>query len=149
MRTWLIVLLFLSGCTPSWAEDGYGAMKDFIRQEDERLKDIKLLSLDLEKAGLELKKKEVQGKMAELSGALVQEKGAAPKADDGEPDIHISGIIINDAVKQAFIGIDGKILCVREGQELAGKMKVTKITGQSVSVQFSDGKTRQLMLPGV
>ena len=140
---WLCVLVLLSGCTPSWAEDSYADMKSFIQQEDERLKDIKLLSLDLEK-------KQIQAKMAELSGTAAQDKaaGVLGKVTDGPPDIHVSGVIINDAVKQAFINMDGKMFPVREGQEIGDKMKVIKITSQFVSIQYADGKTHKLGLSG-
>ena len=145
---WLCVLVFLAGCTPSWAEDGYAMMKSFIQQEDERLKDIKILTLDLEKSGLELKKKEIQVKMAELSGAPAPDKGAGGFAGTGLPDVRVSGIVINDRLKQAFISVDGKVFPAREGQELENKMKIIKITGQSVSIQCADGQTRQLGLSG-
>ena len=140
---WLMVLVFWAGCTPSWAEDSYAAMKSFIQQEDERLKDIKLLSLDLEK-------KQIQAKMAELGGAVAQDKGIRSSAEtvDKPLDIRVSGIVINDTVKQAFISIDGKTFSVREGREITDKIKVVKITGQSVSIQYADGQTRQLGLPG-
>ena len=117
-------------------------MKDFIRQEDDRLKDIKLLSLDLEKADLEFKKKEIQTKMAGLSGTVAQDKGAPASGD--LTDIRVSGIVIKEGVGHAFISVEGKIFYVREGQDIGGKMKITKITDQVVFVQYPDGRTRPL-----
>ena len=147
MKAWLLIFVFLNSGL-AWAQDGYESMKGFIQQEDDRLKEIKLLSLDLEKAGLELKKKEIQNKMEGLNGALPQEKGAASvvRNTGASSDLRLSGIMINDKVRQAFIVAQGKQLSVHEGQDLANGMKIAKITAKSVSIVYADGTTRQLEL---
>ncbi len=147
MKIGLVVFVLGAVMPLAWADDqGYDAMKDFIRQEDDRLKDIKLLSLDLEKADLEFKKKEIQAKMAGLSGTVAQDKGIPASGD--LPDIRVSGIVIKEGVGHAFISVEGKIFYVREGQDIGGKMKITKITDQAVFIQYPDGRTRSLEWAG-
>ncbi len=147
MKIGLAVVLLGAVIPLAWADDqGYDAMKDFIRQEDDRLKDIKLLSLDLEKADLELKKKEIQTKMAGLSGTVTQDKSAP--ASGGLPDVRVSGIVIKEGIGRAFISVEGKIFYVREGQDIGDKMKITKIADQAVFIQYPDGRTRPLELYG-
>ena len=148
MKTGLVVFMLAAAVPLAWGQDdqGYDAMKDFIRQEDDRLKDIKLLSLDLEKADLEFKKKEIQAKMAGLSGTVTQDKGALTPG--GLPDIRVSGIVIKEGVGHAFISVEGRIFYVREGQDIGDKMKITKITDQAVLIQYPDGRTRSLELYG-
>ena len=147
MKIGLVVFVLGAVMPLAWADDqGYDAMKDFIRQEDDRLKDIKLLSLDLEKADLEFKKKEIQAKMAGLSGTVAQDKGIPASGD--LPDIRGSGIVIKEGVGHAFISVEGKIFYVREGQDIGGKMKITKITDQAVFIQYPDGRTRSLEWAG-
>src|SRR3989338_8900572 len=144
MKTGLVVFMLAAAVPLAWGQDdqGYDAMKDFIRQEDDRLKDIKLLSLDLEKADLEFKKKEIQAKMAGLSCTVTQDKGALTPG--GLTDIRVSGIVIKEGVGHAFISVEGRIFYVREGQDIGGKMKITKITDQAVFIQYPDGRTRSL-----
>ena len=148
MKTGLVVFMLAAAVPLAWGQDdqGYDAMKDFIRQEDDRLKDIKLLSLDLEKADLEFKKKEIQAKMAGLSGTVTQDKGALTPG--GLTDIRVSGIVIKEGVGHAFISVEGRIFYVREGQDIGGKMKITKITDQAVFIQYPDGRTRSLEWAG-
>src|SRR5262249_18575180 len=45
-------------------DEEFDHMKEFMRQEDERIKAIKILNLDLERADLELKKREIEVKLA-------------------------------------------------------------------------------------
>ena len=144
MKIGLVVFVLAAAVPLAWGQDdqGYDAMKDFIRQEDDRLKDIKLLSLDLEKADLEFKKKEIQTKMAGLSGTVAPDKGVPASGD--LPDIRVSGIVIKEGVGHAFISVEGKIFYVREGQDIGDKMKITKITDQAVFIQYPDGRTRPL-----
>lgn len=148
MKIGLVIFMLVAVMPLAWGQDdqGYDTMKDFIRQEDDRLKDIKLLSLDLEKADLEFKKKEIQTKMAGLSGAVAQDKGASTSGD--LPDIRVSGIIIKEGVGHAFISVEGRIFYVHEGKDIGDKMKIIKITDRSVSVQYPDGRTRLLELYG-
>ena len=148
MKIGLVVFVLAAAVPLAWGQDdqGYDAMKDFIRQEDDRLKDIKLLSLDLEKADLEFKKKEIQAKMAGLSGTVTQDKGALTPG--GLTDIRVSGIVIKEGVGHAFISVEGRIFYVREGQDIGGKMKITKITDQAVFIQYPDGRTRSLEWAG-
>ncbi len=143
MKIGLVVFVLGAVMPLAWADDqGYDAMKDFIRQEDDRLKDIKLLSLDLEKADLEFKKKEIQTKMAGLGGTIAQDKGAP--ASGGLPDVRVSGIVIKGGVGHAFISVAGKMFYVHEGQDIGDKMKIIKITDQAVFIQYPDGRTRPL-----
>jgi hypothetical protein len=155
MKTGLVVFMLAAAVPLAWGQDdqGYDAMKDFIRQEDDRLKDIKLLSLDLEKADLEFKKKEIQTKMAGLGGTVAQDKGAPASGPAiggaGDlPDVRVSGIVIKEGVGHAFISVEGRIFYVREGQDIGGKMKITKITDQAVFIQYPDGRTRSLEWAG-
>ena len=148
MKIGLVVFVLAAAVPLAWGQDdqGYDAMKDFIRQEDDRLKDIKLLSLDLEKADLEFKKKEIQTKMAGLSCTVAPDKGVPASGD--LPDIRVSGIVIKEGVGHAFISVEGRIFYVREGQDIGDKMKITKITDQAVFIQYPDGRTRSLEWAG-
>ncbi len=145
MKTALFVFVFIVGCSAAWAEEDYSAMRDFIKQEDERLKEIKLLTLDLEKADLEFKKKEIESKMSGLVGGPSPAQGiVSTKTADGLPDVQVSGVMINNTSKAAFINVDQKLFIVREGQEFGNGIKAVKITDQLVSVQYADGKIHSL-----
>ena len=120
-------------------------MKDFMREENERLKAIKILNLDLERADLELKQKEIQVKMAKLNkeGGMLDSNGAA-LLKSSKPLIKITSIFLNDKSKEAVINVDGLNLNTHEGEQTVSGIAIKKITSEAVTVQYSDGQVQEL-----
>ena len=145
MKLCLITLIAFLVCRGAWAEEDYSSMKKFIQQEDERLKDIKILSLDVEKTELEFKKKEILAKMSGLNQGHEQERSnSLSKPLDNVLDVHLAGVLINGNDKLAFINFNGKVLTVREGEEFGDQIKALEITSEQVCLQYPDGKKQIL-----
>ncbi len=126
------------------ADDDFEQMNDFIRQENEKLKNIKLLNLDVEWANLKLKKKEIEQKIVQLDKA--EGTGALPTLTPGvsdKPVIKLLGIFESDVFKKAVLNINGAKVNVQEGEQING-MLVKSITPQSVVLQSEDGQTQEL-----
>jgi hypothetical protein len=119
-------------------EDEFQEMADFIQQENERLKDIKLLNLDLERASLELKKKEIEQKMAQFHK---EENVMSQEDDDGvsRPSIKLLGVFLGGLKKQAVLSINGKQVNCKEGQYIEG-INIASIDSRLVTVQYADGE---------
>ncbi|MBI3601272.1 MAG: hypothetical protein HY209_00015 [Candidatus Omnitrophica bacterium] len=130
-------------------DDDFQQMNDFIQQENEKLKSIKLLNLDLERADLELKKKEIEQKIAQLNksegtlSASSQENTTDLKTS--RPIIKLLSIFESKTMKQAMLSIDGVNINVKEGQQM-DEMVVKSINLQTVIVEYEDGQTQELRL---
>jgi TolA-binding protein len=122
-------------------------MDEYMRKEDERIKDIRLLSLDLEKAGLELKQKEVQVKMVELSkGSKSAGVDAGPSSLNPSMFIkRLMALTVTENFKEAMIEINGAVAVVHEGDGIADG-KVFVIDAQGVNIIYPDGKEERLSL---
>ena len=126
-------------------DQNFQQMKDFMREENERFKAIKILNLDLERADLELKQKEIQVKMAQLnkeSGALINSNGSM-SVKPAKPLLKISGIFLTDEGKEALINVNGANQNAREGEQIASGIAVKKITSTAVTVQYADGQIQE------
>lgn len=126
------------------ADDDFEQMNEFIHQENERLKNIKLLNLDVEWANLKLKKKEIEQKIVQLdkAGGAGPSPTLTPGVSD-KPVMKLLGIFESDAFKKAILNINGAKVNVQEGEQING-MLVKSITPQSVVLQFEDGQTQEL-----
>ena len=124
-------------------------MNDFIHTENEKLKDIRLLNLDLEKYNLEFKKKEIEQKMAQLNkleNPMIpsnQENIAGSKMV--KPVLKLKSIFENEAKKQAMLSINGININVKQGEKVSG-VTIKIISPQLVAVEYEDGDTQELHL---
>ena len=120
-------------------------MKDFMSEENERLKTLKILNLDLERAGLELKQKEIQVKMIKLNKeGGVLDSNAVVSVKSSKPMVKITSIFLNDEGKEAVINVDGLNLNAHEGEQIASGIAIKKITPETVTVQYADGQIQEL-----
>ena len=127
------------------------SMDVFLNEEQARLKDIKLLNLDLEKASLEFKKKELQSKTAQL--AHVPEIPSVSAMDNNreplKPVVKLIGLTVNGGFKQALIQSNGILYTVKEGEAFADGLSVKSIASDKISIQHTDGKEEQIVFSGV
>ncbi len=120
-------------------------MDDYIHQEENRIKAIKLLSLDLEKANIELKQREVQVKLAELNKSGVF---TAPVASFSaqEPIVkRLISLMATGDFKEAVIEVNGAGVIVHEGDSIADG-KVKHINDKGLLIVYEDGQEEQLRL---
>ena len=117
-------------------------MQEFMRQANERLKSIKILNLDLERADLELKKREIEEKIIGLN----KDQNTAPIGLDSSTGLvkpmsfKVVGIFLNGNARQAIVSIDGRFIQVQEGQSIRQGVLVNKINADSVIFGYPDGK---------
>ncbi len=126
-------------------DDDFEAMNDFIHEENERAKDIKLLSLDLEKAGLILKKKEIEQKIELLRRP---QNGDLLKTDEDQESKSVSkfkliSVFVSSSVKKAILNINGVNYDFKEGQQI-GDITVASIEPEKVVIKLSNGLTQDI-----
>ncbi len=130
-------------------DDDFQQMNDFIQQENEKLKSIKLLNLDLERADLELKKKEIEQKITKLNksegGLSASSQESTTDLKTTRPVVKLVSIFESKTMKQAMLSIDGVNVNVKEGQQMDGVV-IKSIDPQAVMVKYEDGQTQELRL---
>ncbi len=123
-------------------------MEDFVNQESDQIKSIRMLTLDLERVSLELKKREVEIKLSQLSGKasapLTQQDSENGKA--AKPRIRFLGAFIHGQVKEAMISIDGVDCVVVDGQDMVEGFHIKAINTETVRVSFLDGHEETIKL---
>lgn len=120
-------------------------MREFMRQEEERIKQIKMLNLDLERANLELKKRQVDAQLAELGPK--QGTTALPAADlPKAPIIKLNGIVMAQDMQRAWITVDGTQSFFKEGQAIGTGLTLRKIAPDSVVVEHADGNKETIRI---
>lgn len=128
-------------------EDEFEKIDEFIRKENEKVKDIKLLNLDLEKAGLILKKKEIDQKIDQLrkaeSSGFVKTNEHEEEAKLLMPNIRLVSIFASASLKRAVLNINGVNNNVKEGQKI-GNVIIANINSENVMVKYSDGQTEEI-----
>ena len=127
--------------------DKFNQMNDFVNEEDEKLKEIKLLDLDLQRADLELKRKEIEQKINQLdkveSFPLMKEHDQNAESVVILPSIKLLSIFISDLNKKAVISVNGVNSTVIEGQHIDSFL-VKAIDSRKIVLQFSDGQIKEL-----
>ncbi|MBF0490607.1 MAG: hypothetical protein HQL15_08355 [Candidatus Omnitrophica bacterium] len=132
----------------SHSNDDFQEMDDFIKQENERLKDIKLLNLDLERANLELKRREIEQKMVQLNkadGAVSLEGEGDSDTQSNRPVIKLLGTFASASLKQAVLNVNGTSVHVKEGTDM-DSFVVGSISPQAVIIQYEDGESQEFRL---
>ena len=133
----------------SYEDQDFLQMNDFIHKEDDKIKDIKLLNLDLEKSTLELKKREIEQKIAQLQrrevSFVLPSKDDRDDAKEVKPFIKLRSIFESQFKKQAVLNIDGTDINVTEGQKIKGVV-IRGINQKVVVVEYGDGATEELSL---
>jgi hypothetical protein len=130
-------------------EDDLSQVDDFINKENNKLKDIKLLNLDLERAGLELKRKEIEQKISQLN----KTEGTVPLSfqetsvdvKPSRPLVKLVGIFESAMKKQAMLSINGQRRNVKEGQDIEG-IVIKAIQSQAITIQYQDGQVQDIYL---
>lgn len=127
------------------ADPGFEQMKEFLRQENERIKAIKILNLDLERADLELKKRQIEIKLANLNKHTVVPAGPA-SAVFLKPAFKLRGIFTSAETRQALINANGVTIQAIEGQTVGEGVTVKQITNDAAVLEYTDGKQETLNL---
>ncbi len=122
-------------------------MDAYIREEEGRIKDIKLLSLDLEKANIQLKRKEIESKMAELNKTNAPTLVTMPQSlpSGGVLLKRLTALTVSGDFKEATININGVSMMAHEG-DAVGEAKVATINAQGVDIIYPNGKKEKLTL---
>ncbi|MBI4310085.1 MAG: hypothetical protein HY591_07130, partial [Candidatus Omnitrophica bacterium] len=115
----------------------FNQMQEFLQQENERVKAIKILNLDLEHANLELKKKEIEVKLAELNKTGV---AVNLSSNPGSPSMGVSGIFVSGTDRWALMNIDGVRVQVKPGQAMRDGMVIKEINADAVIVRHRDAR---------
>jgi len=123
-------------------DQSFDQMKEFMRQEDDRIKAIKILNLDLERANLELKKGEIEVKIADLNrNQNVAVGSSGLPADFPKPALSkLCGIFVNGRNKKALMNVGGSYIQAGEGDTLRGGILVKSINADTVLLEYFDGK---------
>lgn len=118
--------------------------REFI---DERLKELEVIRLELEKSNLLLKKKEAQKQIYEIDKALPQDKNDGVSIGSGltgkeklvDPsDIKIKLLLISGNLKEGLLSLKGTPYAFKEGSFLASKLTVEKIEPDGVTFRQPD-----------
>jgi hypothetical protein len=127
------------------------AFREFI---NEKRHDLELIKLDLEKNDLLLKEKEIQKQIYEIDKALPQGKKEEPQkglfAGGLNPppvdsaDIKITMLMIAGGLKEGILTLKGTAYRFREGDCIASKLTVSKITRDAVTFRQLDGTELKL-----
>lgn len=127
----------------------FDQMQAFVKEENVRFKQIKLLSLDLEKAGLELKKKEVQKKIEDLErvkvladGPVMTNEGVTPG-----PMVVLTGIVRTETYKKASLSVNGRSFLLMESESVLG-VTLKEIRDSSVMIVYANGQEKEVALNG-
>ena len=118
--------------------------EDFIKAEEQRIKAIKLLSLDLEKLNLELKQKEIQAKMTQLDKTGPMDMPVATPSTEGQPPAakRLIGLTVAANLKEAVVEVNGIKSIVHEADTVAGGK--VHITDNEVTLVYPSGKQEKL-----
>jgi hypothetical protein len=125
-------------------EQDFQQMKEFIQQENDRMKEIRILNLDLERADLELRKKEIETKLAGMNkNGRVITSGFSAAA---KPVLKVTGIFVNGVDRQVLMNVDGVNIQVKEGESVRQGVIIKKITSDTVLLQYADGKNETIAM---
>ncbi len=148
----ILFLILMMGGQWVYAEDDGAAMETFFNEEQERIKTIKLLNLEVEKASLEFKKQEIQSKMAELnhgaSAVLAPVSATGQEQGVPKPVFKVMGLTVSGKFKQALIQADGVLYAVSPGGSFGAGHQVKSIDADKVVVQKSDGTQEEIVFNG-
>ena len=124
-------------------------MSDFIEEEDEKLKELKLLNLDLQKSDLLLKKKEIDQKINQLGRnenlSVFKEGRVESEVQEIVPSVKLVSIFLSDSSKKAILNINGVNIAVSEGQQF-DSFVTESIDAQKVLLEFEDGQSKELYI---
>lgn len=126
-------------------DDGFTQLKEFMRQEDERLKTIKILNLDVERADLELKKRQIELKLADLNKNTSVAISSNP-INPSKPVFRLAGIFVQEDTRQALMNVNGVNMQVGEGKPLAEGVMLKRIDTDTAVLKYPDGKEETLYL---
>ena len=127
-------------------DQGFEQMKEFIQQENERLKAIKILNLDLERADLELKKGEIEVKIAGLNRGSNAAIAGLSTGISKPAVVKLCGILMNGDDREALVNMDGIYVQIKEGFALRNGALVRKVSDDAVVLEYADGKKETISL---
>lgn len=120
-------------------------MKSFIRLEHERMRALKILNLDLERANLELKKREIELKLSDLNkGMVTPAMGLSSGHETSE--LVLAGVFINKSKKAALFKLDGRMVHVPQGSLINEQMTLKEVKENSVVLEQADGGLQTIQL---
>ncbi len=113
-------------------------------EENERIKAIKILNLDLERSNLELKKKEIEVKLADLNK---NQSVHIQASDSFRPSaVKLAGIFVHGDGRQALFEVDGTYVHAGQGEQVKEGVLVKEIKNDKVILEFKDGKQQTFIL---
>ncbi len=140
----IIFLFLMSYAVPAAAGDlalvdtqeagGLEQLQDFMRKEDEKLKAIKMLDLDLTRADLELRKREIEVKLAGFN--------ASPDAPAS--GIKVRGVMVNGDMHGVWMEVNGQDVHAAQGEYVSGGILLKSVKSNEVVLEHPDGKQEVL-----
>jgi hypothetical protein len=122
-------------------DENFLEMKAFMKEQDVRLKAIKLLNLDVARADLELKRREIESKLANLNQGPSSSMQMSMKESD--LSIQVASILISPKKREAVLQTGGLRTRVEEGSKINDKT-VSKIEAAAVTLEDAKGNTETL-----
>jgi hypothetical protein len=122
-------------------DENFLEMKAFMKEQDVRLKAIKLLNLDVARADLELKRREIESKLAGLNQSSSTSMQMSMK--DSDTSIHVASILISPKKREALLQTGGLRSRVQEGSKINDKT-VSKIEADAVTFKDINGNTETI-----
>lgn len=129
-------------------ESSFNSFQEQLHAENEHLKKIKMLSLDLEQVDLELKKREIEVKLSKLNGQGFNQTSSAAVTSElgGNFSMRLMGTYVNANKSLAFMLIDGLPRTVGAGEVLRDGSKVLKVGVNAVEIRKKDGVLTNILL---
>lgn len=116
----------------------------FIEDEAKKIREIKLLSLDVQKTDLELKRQQMLVKMQKINNQteshIVHEQGNMQKMIN----VVVKSILIAGTKKLAVMGVNNKYFTVSEQQHFSEGLVIKAIEADKVQVQYLDGRVEDI-----
>lgn len=111
---------------------------DFLEEEVKKIREIKLLSLDVEKKGLEYKQQVINSRINKLNGLNDSLLNAPVYANRDESSIRVLATVVSDTSKYGIILINGVKQKVIENQQI-DDIQVLQINKRAIKFKFSNG----------
>lgn len=140
--------LFMAILIPTVGRCEEDQLQVFLNQENARLREIKMLDLDVTKANLQLKQKEIESKIAQLTPAKesgeeflkpseTKEKGSA---------FRLKGILTVSGERVAMIQINEQVLNLKKGDVFNSDYKIFRIDIRDVVITDLKGNQTTISL---
>ncbi len=124
----------------------YAKTQEFMAQTNDRLKAIRILNLDIERADLELKREEIEAKrnILRMGRDAQTVRTIDPDSQENPVSVKLAGIFYGKDVRRAMVSVNGDMRDVQEGRIIFGNVKVKAIEADAIILEGSDGTQERI-----